>query len=53
MAKSGKYYLVIVWIKPKFDDEGNIVGYIAGRKIPDRNTMNTMLEQYKEMCAAE
>jgi len=53
MAKSGKYYLVIVWIKPKFDDKGNIVGYIAGRKIPDRKIMNEMLDEYHKMRAAE
>ena len=53
MAKSGKYYLVVVWIKPKFDEEGNIVGYIAGRKVPDRDLMNRALGQYKEMIAAE
>jgi len=51
--KDGKYYLVIVWIKPKLDEEGNIVGYIAGRKVPDRDAMNKALAQYKEMKAAE
>ena len=53
MAKSGKYYLVVVWIKPKFDDDGNIVGYIAGRKIPEAGAMQAALSQYKEMLAAE
>ena len=53
MAKSGKYYLVVVWIKPKFNDAGEIVGYIAGRKIPERSAMNAALAQYKEMVAAE
>ena len=53
MAKSGKYYLVIVWIKPKFDDNGNIVGYIAGRKIPDRGIMEEMLNEYQKMRAQE
>ncbi len=53
MTSEGKYYLVEVWIKPKFDEENNIVGYIAGRKIPDRDRMNAALEQYKEMKAAE
>ncbi|BAF72766.1 PAS domain-containing protein [Sulfurovum sp. NBC37-1] len=53
MNKDGKYYLVIVWIKPKFDEDGNIVGYIAGRKIADRDAMNKALAQYKEMKAAE
>lgn len=53
MNNEGKYYLVEVWIKPKFDDDNNIVGYIAGRKIPDRDRMNAALELYKEMVAAE
>ena len=53
MAKSGKYYLVDVWIKPKFNDAGEIVGYIAGRKIPKDGPMNAALTQYKEMVAAE
>jgi len=53
MAKSGKYYLVDVWIKPKFNDAGGIVGYIAGRKIPKDGPMNAALTQYKEMVAAE
>jgi len=53
MTSEGKYYLVEVWIKPKFDENKKIVGYIAGRKIPDRERMNAALEQYKEMKAAE
>ncbi len=53
MTSEGKYYLVEVWIKPKLDENNNIVGYIAGRKIPDRDRMNAALAQYKEMKAAE
>jgi PAS domain S-box-containing protein len=53
MNNEGKYYLVEVWIKPKFDDDNNIVGYIAGRKIPDRDRMDAALKLYKEMVAAE
>ncbi len=53
MNNEGKYYLVEVWIKPKFDENNKIVGYIAGRKIPDRDRMNAALAQYKEMVAAE
>ncbi len=53
MNNEGKYYLVEVWIKPKFDDDNNIVGYIAGRKIPDRERMDAALKLYKEMVAAE
>jgi len=53
MTSEGKYYLVEVWIKPKFDDNNKIVGYIAGRKIPDRDRMNAALKLYKDMKAAE
>ena len=53
MRKDGKYYWVIVWIKPKFDDNGNIVGYIAGRKVPDRNIVKKMEAQYKIMKEKE
>ena len=53
MRKDGKYYNVVVWIKPKFDDEGNIIGYIAGRKIPDRDLMNRAYKMYAEMKKQE
>jgi PAS domain S-box-containing protein len=53
MTNEGKYYLVVVWIKPKFDGAGNIVGYIAGRKIPDKDSMKAALELYKKMKAEE
>ena len=53
MTSEGKYYLVVVWIKPKFDDEGNITGYIAGRKIPDPVSMQSALDQYKDMIKDE
>ena len=49
LRKDGKYYLVIVWIKPKLDDQGNITGYIAGRKIPDKDLMQRALAEYKTM----
>ena len=53
MTSEGKYYLVVVWIKPKLDDNGEIVGYIAGRKIPDADSMQTALELYKTMIQDE
>lgn len=49
MTNEGKYYLVVVWIKPKVDDNGNITGYIAGRKIPNPVLMKKALNQYKIM----
>jgi len=53
MTAEGKYYWVVVWIKPKFDEDNNIVGYIAGRKIPDRELLKRTEAQYKELKAAE
>jgi len=49
MTSEGKYYNVVVWIKPKLDDNGEIVGYIAGRKIPDPDSMQRALDSYKVM----
>lgn len=53
MTNEGKYYLVIVWIKPKLDENGKIIGYIAGRKIPDKDLMQKALGQYKIMKLEE
>jgi len=49
MTNEGKYYNVVVWIKPKLDDNGKIVGYISGRKIPDPASMQRALDSYKVM----
>ncbi len=53
MRKDGKYYWVVVWVKPKFDDDGNIVGYIAGRKVPDRNLIVKFENEYRKMKEME
>jgi PAS domain S-box-containing protein len=53
LRKDGKYYWVIVHIVPKKDDEGNIIGYIASRKMPDRDQLRVVEMQYKEMLATE
>ena len=53
MTAEGKYYLVVVWIKPKLDENGEIIGYIAGRKIPDADLMQRALAQYKMMKLEE
>lgn len=53
MTSEGKYYLVEVWIKPKFDENNKITRYIAGRKIPDKDRMDAALKLYKDMKAAE
>jgi len=53
MNSNGKYYLVVVWIKPKLDEDGNIIGYIAGRKTPDPDAVKQAMKKYKEMKDAE
>ncbi len=53
MRKDGKYYWVIVWIKPKLDSDGNIVGYIAGRKVPNKQDIKNIEVQYRRKLELE
>ena len=53
MRSDGKYYWVVVWIKPKLDENGEIVGYIAGRKVPDREAITSIEAQYRGLLAQE
>lgn len=53
LRKDGKYYWVIVNIVPKKDENGNVIGYIASRKMPDRPQLNNVIGQYKELLAKE
>lgn len=49
LRKDGKFYWVIVNIVPKKDEAGEIIGYIASRKVPDRNRIKSIEQQYKQM----
>ncbi len=53
LRKDGKYYWVIVWIKPKFGKNGEITGFIAGRKVPQRETIALMERRYKDILKQE
>ncbi|MGM0623226.1 MAG: PAS domain-containing protein [Campylobacterota bacterium] len=53
LRKDGKYYWVHQYIKPMFDKEGNIVGFIAARKIPPKVDVEKAEEQYKQMREKE
>ena len=53
LRKDGKYYWVIVNIIPKKDEEGIIIGYIASRKVPDRNRIDAVEIQYAQMLLKE
>jgi len=53
LNQDGRYYNVLVWAKPKFDENEKIVGYIAGRKIADKDAMERALVRYKKMKEEE
>lgn len=53
LRKDGKYYWVVVTIVPKKDEEDKIIGYIASRKMPDRNQLKNIIGQYKAMLEKE
>lgn len=53
LRKDGKYYWVIVNIVAKLDENGEIIGYIASRKTPDRIRLQTIISQYKKMLDEE
>jgi aerotaxis receptor len=53
LRKDGLYYWVHQFIKPMFDDEGNIKGFIAARKIPPRSDVEKANETYLQMKKKE
>jgi len=53
LRKDGKFYWVIVNIVPKLDENGEINGYIASRKVPDRLQIQMAEKSYQEMIDAE
>lgn len=53
LRKDGKYYWVIVHIVPKFDEKGEIVGYIASHKMPARDRLKVIEEQYAQLLKEE
>jgi PAS domain S-box-containing protein len=52
LRKDGKYYWVIVDIISKKDDKGNILGYMASRKVADDSFESTK-EHYRQLLEAE
>ena len=53
LRKDGRFYQVIVWIKPRLDDRGNIIGYIAGRKVPNPLELQKAMEEYRALKTLE
>jgi len=52
LRKDGKFYWVIVNIVPKLDENGEIIGYIASRKVPDRQKLKSVEQSYKDILVA-
>jgi len=46
MRKDGKYYWVLVYIQPKLDKNGDLIGFIAGRKIAYPDSIKEIEEIY-------
>ena len=53
LRKDGKFYWVIVNIIPKKDEMGEVIGYIASRKVPERIRIQSIEQQYKQMIEEE
>lgn len=47
--KDGKFYWVLVLIKPKYDAEGKSCGYIAARKVASKEAIKEMEDYYKAL----
>ncbi len=53
IRKDGKYYWVVVWVQPKYDDDKNIIGFIAGRKVPNRDYLPNIEKEYAALKDSE
>ncbi|WP_353662199.1 PAS domain-containing protein [Hydrogenimonas sp. SS33] len=53
LRKDGKYYWVLVYVQPKYDENGDVVGYIAGRKVADPQKVKQAEMMYEQFGADE
>ncbi len=52
LRKDGRFYWVIVNIVPKLNESGEIIGFIASRKVPNKDKLKSVEQNYKEMLLA-
>lgn len=53
IRKDGKYYWVDVYVAPRYDQKGNLIGYIARRSIPAPDILKVVKAKYQEMLVLE
>ncbi len=53
LRKDGAYYWVVVYVSPKLDENGETIGFIAARKIPEERTLEEIKQKYGELMNLE
>jgi PAS domain S-box-containing protein len=53
MCKDGRFYWVLVYIQPKYDDKNKLIGFVAGRKIPYPESVKDASELYAKFHGDE
>jgi len=53
LRKDGRHYWVDVWIQAKYDDNDKLIGYIAGRRVPQKGDIAKYETLYAEMLEKE
>ena len=53
LRKDGKFYWALLYVQPKIDENNEIVGFVAGRKIAYRNSIKEAEEQYVKLFGSD
>ena len=53
MCRDGSYYWALVYIQPKLDDKGNIIGYVANRRDAYPRAIAEVQEKYDALKGDE
>jgi len=53
MCRDGSYYWALVYIQPKLDGEGNVIGYVANRRDAYPDAIKEVEEKYQVLNSDE
>jgi PAS domain S-box-containing protein len=53
LCRDGSYFWALVYIQPKLDSEGNLVGYVASRRDAYPRAVEEIEQKYKELQGPE